>query len=67
MNNETTLIIRPNRSYHLASTDIRLNKHNLYQGEIATNQPNYKEKGLIFVMGCILLNKNEYTIIQGGK
>ena len=65
MNEREQLIIRPNRSYHLASTDIKLNKNNLYHGEIATNQPNYKERGLIFVMGCILLNKGEYTIIQG--
>ncbi len=28
---------------------------------IATNQPNYKQKGLIFVNG-VLLNANEYII-----
>ena len=64
MNN--TIKIKPNENYHLSSTDIRLDKNKVYNGIIATNQPNYEERGLMFC-GDILLNKNEYKIVKTEK
>ena len=64
MNN--TIKIKPNEDYHLLSTGIYLDKNRVYNGIIATNQPNYEEKGLMFC-GGILLNKNEYKIVQTEK
>ena len=58
--------IKPNKNYHLLGTSIRLNKDKVYDGIIATNQPNYKGKGLMFC-GDILLNKNEYKIMEKEK
>ena len=55
--------VKPNLNYKLLGTNIRLDKNKVYNGEIATNQPNYKELGLMFV-GEILLDENEYTIIR---
>ena len=55
--------IKPNENYHLLGTNIKLNKNKIYNGIIATNQPNYKKEGLIFV-NEILLNKKEYIIIN---
>tara|TARA_R100000808_G_C2012159_1_gene64220 strand:+ start:30 stop:206 length:177 start_codon:yes stop_codon:yes gene_type:complete len=55
--------VKPNKNYHSLGTNIRLDKNKVYIGEIATNQPNYKKLGLMFV-GEILLNKNEYKIIK---
>lgn len=57
------IYIKPNLNYKLLGTEIKLNKNKVYEGEIATNQPNYKKLGLMFV-GGILLNKNEYTVIK---
>jgi hypothetical protein len=55
--------IKPKLNYNLLGTKIRLNKNKIYNGIIATNQPNYKKEGLIFV-NEILLNKKEYKIIK---
>ena len=55
--------VKPNLNYKLLGTNIRLDKNKVYNGEIATNHPNYKELGLMFV-GEILLDENEYTIIR---
>jgi hypothetical protein len=55
--------IKPKLNYNLLGTKIRLNKNKIYNGIIATNQPNYKKAGLIFV-NEILLNKKEYKIIK---
>ena len=55
--------IKPNKNYHSLGTNIMLNKNLTYNGIIATNQPNYKKEGLIFV-NEILLNKKEYKITK---
>ena len=52
--------IKPNESYHLMGTSITLDKNKVYEGIIATNQPDYEEKGLVFC-GDILLARGEYT------
>ena len=65
--------IKPNLNYHLLGTKIRLDKNQEYNFIPASNIPNYKEKGLIFVEieggeGCsgsgFLLNKTEYIIVK---
>ena len=58
--------IKPKENYRLLGTYpvITLDRNKVYKAIIATNQPNYKENGLVFC-GDILLNKNEYTIIKG--
>jgi hypothetical protein len=53
--------IQPNENYELLGTSIKLNKAKTYKATPATNQPDYKRQGLVFVRG-ILLNKNEYTV-----
>jgi hypothetical protein len=55
--------VKPKENYKLLGTSIVLNKDKIYNAVIATNQPNYKEKGLIFV-DEVLLNKKEYIIIN---
>jgi len=55
--------VKPKENYKLLGTSIILNKNKTYSAFIATNQPGYKEKGLIFV-NDVLLNDNEYTIIE---
>ena len=57
--------IQPKENYRLLGTYpvITLDKTKVYDGIIATNQPNYKKKGLVFC-GDILLNKSEYIIIK---
>ena len=57
--------IQPKENYRLLGTYpvITLDKNKVYDGIIATNQPNYKKKGLVFC-GDILLNKSEYIIIK---
>jgi len=57
--------IKPKENYRLLGTYpvVTLDKNKVYKAIIATNQPNYKEKGLVFC-DHILLDKNEYTIIN---
>ena len=57
--------IKPKENYRLLGTYpvITLDKTKVYEGITATNQPNYKEEGLVFC-GDILLNKDEYTIVK---
>ena len=59
--------IKPNESYKLLGTTLELDKEKVYGAVKATNQPNYEEEGLIFVRlwrGEILLNKNEYQVVE---
>jgi|TARA_R110000744_G_scaffold181079_3_gene300127 hypothetical protein len=60
--------IKPKENYRLLGTYpvITLNKNKVYKVIKATNQPNYKENGLVFCDN-ILLNKNEYTVIKEGN
>jgi len=56
--------VKPNENYQLANIpESKLNKDIVYNAVIASNQPDYKEKGLIFVKD-ILLDKTEYIIIK---
>lgn len=60
--------IKPTLNYQLLGTDIRLDCNKVYNAILATNQPNYKERGLIFVQldnnQSMLLNKTEYERIK---
>ena len=65
--------VRPLGNYNLLGTEIKLDKTKVYNAVPATNQPNYRELGLIFVNFGVktyhgvfanfsmLLNKDEYT------
>lgn len=57
-----TMKVKPNESYKLLGTSISLVKGRVYKATIATNQPDYKKKGLIFVKGVLLCN-GEYEIV----
>jgi hypothetical protein len=59
--------IKPKENYKLFGTYpvITLDKTKVYNAVIATNQPNYKQKGLVFC-GDILLNNKEYIIVSQG-
>ena len=54
--------VRPKENYKLYCTRIKISKDKIYDAVIATNQPNYKEEGKIFV-DEILLTKDEYDIV----
>jgi hypothetical protein len=57
--------IKPLDSYKCAIySKPPLDKNKIYKVELATNQPNYIELGLVFC-NDYLLNKNEYKIIEG--
>ena len=58
------ILIKPNDNYRCASYIAQpLDKNKVYSATIATNQPDYAEKGLVFC-GDYLLNKNEYTVVS---
>jgi len=57
--------VKPNMNYKLLGTNIVLDKNKVYTAIIATNQPDYIERGLIFC-NDVLLDKTEYTIIKEG-
>tara|TARA_B100001250_G_C19648874_1_gene721679 strand:- start:499 stop:762 length:264 start_codon:yes stop_codon:yes gene_type:complete len=54
--------VKPNENYKLLGTSIELAKERVYDAVKATNQPNNKQEGLIFV-NDILLNANEYIVM----
>ena len=59
--------VQPKLNYRAANNDMKpLNKNKVYDAIVASNQPNYKEDGLIFV-GNYLLKRGEYTIVKGGE
>ena len=57
------MLVKPNKNYKMLSTNKCVWVDQTYKAIIATNQPNYKEKGAIFV-NEILLEKGEYTIVE---
>ena len=58
------ILINPNDNYRCAGySRPALDKNKVYSATLATNQPDYTEKGLVFC-GGYLLNKNEYTIVS---
>tara|TARA_R110000851_G_scaffold188265_2_gene338307 strand:+ start:445 stop:648 length:204 start_codon:yes stop_codon:yes gene_type:complete len=56
-----TMRVQPKLNYKLVGIGFGLNRHLTYDAISATNQPNWKEEGKIFV-GEILLKKGEYTV-----
>jgi hypothetical protein len=54
--------VKPNESYKLLGTSTTLDKNRTYNADHATNQPDWEERGLIFVEE-ILLEKGEYEIV----
>ena len=57
------MLVKPKLNYRLYATHISVSKDKTYKATIATSQPNYKERGAVFV-GGILLEKGEYTIVK---
>ncbi len=55
--------VKPNENYKLLGTNITLDKNREYVAFWATNQPAWKERGLIFVED-ILLEKGEYEFTE---
>ena len=58
-----TMLVKPNKNYKMLWTNKCVWTDQTYEAIIATNQPNYKEKGAIFI-NEILLEKGEYTIVE---
>lgn len=56
------LMVKPLRNYKLRGTDIVLDKNRVYSASHATNQPEWQQKGKIFVEE-VLLSHGEYTVI----
>ena len=55
--------VKPKESFKLLGTNISLDKNKIYEAIEASNQPNWKEKGLIFA-DEVLLEKGEYEIVN---
>lgn len=57
------LTVKPNDDYELLGTQVKLDKTRVYKAHIASNQPDYKRYGLIFVDG-VLLNRSQYRLVK---
>jgi hypothetical protein len=61
---EKKLYVRPKMAFYLAGMEeTRLNPRKIYLAHPATNQPDYKKRGLIFVKD-VLLGKEDYIIVK---
>jgi len=59
-----SILIQPKDDYRCAVySRPALDKNKVYNATLATNQPDYVEKGLVFC-GDYLLAKNEYYLID---
>jgi hypothetical protein len=59
-----SILIQPKDDYRCAVySRPALDKNKVYNATLATNQPDYVEKGLVFC-GDYLLGKNEYYLID---
>lgn len=58
-----TIRVRPLLDYHLVGTNVKVSRKTIYVATIASNIPDYKERGLVFVKG-ILLDRSEYRVID---
>ena len=59
--------VQPNANYHLMGTSIRLDSTQVYDAIPATNQPDYEEREMIFVLigeDSFLLEQDEYQIVE---
>ena len=65
---ETAFTIKPAASYKLTGTSIKLSKDKTYTACNATNQPDWEEKGKIFVDDDygfgFMLERGEYTVLE---
>jgi len=57
------MTVKPLHNYKLLGTSIQLDYKKTYKASHAENQPDWEEKGLIFVEG-ILLEAGEYVIVK---
>ena len=59
------MLVKPNENYRQAGVigGVELNKNTIYDAEIASNLPEYEEKGKVFVEGIMLTN-DEYAIVK---
>jgi hypothetical protein len=73
MGKQKTLLVRPKSAFtNVGGTfGVRLNPKRIYRAVIATNQPNYKKRGLIFIdvkqkagTDEFLLDKEDYIIVK---
>jgi hypothetical protein len=59
-----SILIQPKEDYRCVIYSRQpLDKNKVYSAAVATNQPDYAEKGLVFC-GDYLLDKNEYTVVS---
>lgn len=64
--------VRPLNDFKMLSTRISVSKDKVYDAIPATNQPDWEERGLIFIQGAegdvtdigFLLDKTEYEVIE---
>jgi hypothetical protein len=59
----------PRKNYHLVGTGIRLDCRKVYNAVPATNQPYYKERGLVHITfgdsdASMLLKEGEYDVVK---
>jgi len=61
-----TLLVRPKLAYKLMGTSLQLDPEKVYEAIWARNQPDWEERGLIFIgpEPGFLLETGEYTIIE---
>ena len=63
--------VQPLNNFRMLGTQIHVSKDKVYDAIHATNQPNWKERGLIFIVGAegdstdlgFLLDKTDYTVV----
>jgi hypothetical protein len=55
------MFVQPKDNFYMAYGYPKLNKNCIYKAELATNQPDFIERGKVFVKG-ILLEKEDYWI-----
>lgn len=58
------LYVRPHLAFHMGPGYPRLDPEKTYPAIHATNQPDWEERGAIFVEG-ILLERGDYAVVEG--
>jgi len=66
--------VQPLNDFRMLGTQIHVSKDKVYDAIHATNQPNWKERGLIFIVGAegdligeplgFLLDKTDYMVVS---
>ena len=67
--NDTQMMVKPKLAYYHFGYNQKLDPEKVYPAIIATNQPDYESKGLIFVEHPkggpeFLLSSNEYIVVS---